>query len=70
MDIEESSFHDGVASNMVDGMRFEVDNNSMVLLWKRRKKKKRKWNVYILHTYVLWFIYTYRKLRKIVGVMW
>jgi len=32
MDIEESSFHDGVASNMVDGMRFEVDNNSMVLL--------------------------------------
>ncbi|CAJ1968176.1 unnamed protein product [Sphenostylis stenocarpa] len=23
MDLEENSFHDGVASNMVDGMRFE-----------------------------------------------
>ncbi|XP_027934266.1 protein CUP-SHAPED COTYLEDON 3-like [Vigna unguiculata] len=32
MEIEENSFHDGVASNMVDGMRFEVDNNSVVLL--------------------------------------
>ncbi|XP_061367486.1 NAC domain-containing protein 21/22-like [Gastrolobium bilobum] len=31
MDLEENSFHDGVASNL-DGMRFEVDNNSMVLL--------------------------------------
>ncbi|KAK7393393.1 hypothetical protein VNO78_21947 [Psophocarpus tetragonolobus] len=31
MDIEQSSFHDGVASNL-DGMRFEVDNNSVILL--------------------------------------
>ncbi|RDX60511.1 Protein CUP-SHAPED COTYLEDON 3, partial [Mucuna pruriens] len=31
MDLEETSFHDGVASNL-DGMRFEVDNNSVVLL--------------------------------------
>ncbi|KAK7267399.1 hypothetical protein RIF29_20071 [Crotalaria pallida] len=31
MDLEENSLQDGVASNL-DGMRFEVDNNSMVLL--------------------------------------
>ena len=31
MDLEENSFHDGVASNLND-MRFEVDNDSMVLL--------------------------------------
>ncbi|KAE9619381.1 hypothetical protein Lal_00047961 [Lupinus albus] len=31
MDIEENSFQDGVASNL-DGIRFEVDNNSMVSL--------------------------------------
>lgn len=31
MDLEENSFNDGVASNL-DGMRFEVDNNSVVLL--------------------------------------
>ncbi|XP_027367564.1 protein CUP-SHAPED COTYLEDON 3 [Abrus precatorius] len=31
MDMEENSFHDGMDSNL-DGMRFEVDNNSMVLI--------------------------------------
>ncbi|TKY52747.1 CUP-SHAPED COTYLEDON 3 [Spatholobus suberectus] len=31
MDLEENSFHDGAASNL-DGMRFEVDNSSVVLL--------------------------------------
>ncbi|KAK7277554.1 hypothetical protein RJT34_22569 [Clitoria ternatea] len=31
MDLEQNSFHHGVASNL-DALRFEVDNNSMVLL--------------------------------------